>query len=67
MADKQELEITIDDEGNVQIKVIGASGPSCLDLTKDIEAALGVVTDRQRTSDFYQQPQEQRGTIEQGG
>lgn len=67
MADKQELEITIDDEGNVQIKVIGAAGPSCLDLTKDIEAALGVVTDRQRTSDFYQQPQEQRGTIEQGG
>jgi len=55
MVDKQELEITIDDDGNVTIKVVGVAGPDCLKLTKEIEEALGVVTDRQRTNDFYQE------------
>jgi hypothetical protein len=55
MVDKQELEITIDDDGNVSIKVLGVGGPDCLKLTKEIEEALGVVIDRQRTSEFYQE------------
>jgi Protein of unknown function (DUF2997) len=67
MADKQELEFNIDEEGNVTIKVIGGSGASCLDLTKGIEEALGLVTDRQKTSEFYEQEVKTEGTIEQGG
>jgi hypothetical protein len=66
VADKQELEITIDDEGNVKIKVLGGDGPGCLELTKEIEEALGVVVDRQRTSEFYEQKKVE-GTVEQGG
>jgi hypothetical protein len=60
VVDKQELEITIDDDGNVSIKVLGVSGPDCLKLTKEIEEALGVVVDRQRTGEFYQEKPSQQ-------
>jgi len=39
--DIQEIEVTIDKNGQVQIHVIGATGTTCLDLTKGLEAALG--------------------------
>lgn len=65
MADKQELEIKIDDEGNVTIRVIGGDGPSCLALTKEIEEALGIVTDRQKTAAFYEE-RKTEGQVEQG-
>lgn len=63
MAGKQELEISIDEDGNVSIKVVGCSGPSCVELTRGIEEALGEVVDRQRTSDYYQQPNRSEGTV----
>jgi hypothetical protein len=53
MAKKQELEITIGDDGKIAIKVIGAQGKECLEMTKALEEALGLVVDRQKTSDFY--------------
>lgn len=66
MVDKQELEITIDDDGNVTIKVVGVSGPECLKLTKEIEEALGTVVDRQRTNDFYVEKPKVNEQIDQG-
>lgn len=67
MVDKQELEITIDDDGNVTIKVVGVPGPDCLELTREIEEALGIVVDRQRTSEYYQQKPGVTGHVEQQG
>lgn len=68
MVDKQELEISIDDDGNVTIKVVGVAGPDCLALTKEIEEALGIVVDRQRTNEFYQEkPQVTERVDQQGG
>lgn len=68
MVDKQELEISIDDDGNVTIKVVGVAGPDCLKLTKEIEEALGIVVDRQRTNEFYQEkPQVGERVDQQGG
>jgi hypothetical protein len=66
MVDKQELEITIDDDGNVTIKVVGVAGPDCLKLTKEIEEALGNVVDRQRTNDFYVEKPKVNEQIDQG-
>ncbi len=50
--DIQEIEVTIDKNGQVQIHVLGATGSSCLDLTQGLEAALGgQVLSRQMTSE----------------
>jgi Protein of unknown function (DUF2997) len=39
--DLEEIEIIIDKEGHVRIEVRGVQGTACLDLTRDLEAALG--------------------------
>lgn len=58
MAVKQELEISIGPDGNVQIEVKGVKGGNCTDITKEIEEALGVVSAREYTSEYYQQEQQ---------
>ncbi len=55
MAQKQELDIQIANDGTVTINVQGAKGSSCLDLTKDLEESLGLVVDREKKSSFYEQ------------
>jgi hypothetical protein len=37
----QEIEVFIDEKGEVQIEVRGVKGKKCLDLTEDLEEALG--------------------------
>lgn len=37
----QEIEVTIDKDGQVQVQVRGVKGKKCLDLTKELELALG--------------------------
>jgi hypothetical protein len=54
--DKEELEIIIDANGQVSIKVAGAKGGKCLDITKPIEEALGDVKVREMTPEYYEQP-----------
>lgn len=39
--DIQEIEVTIDKKGQVKVHVRGVKGKACLDLTKDLEIALG--------------------------
>ncbi|MSP91606.1 MAG: DUF2997 domain-containing protein [Myxococcales bacterium] len=66
MATRREIEFTIDDHGEVSIKVVGLKGPDCERLTREIELALGIVKERQHTSEFYQQ-QDQTEKVDQGG
>jgi hypothetical protein len=48
----QEIEVTIGKNGQVQIHVRGAKGKKCLDLTRELEQALGAaVVDREMTSE----------------
>ena len=54
MADRIELEIVIDAEGNVRIKTEGLKGEDCLLETKGLEAAIGDVAARTKTSAYYQ-------------
>ena len=58
MAQSNELEISIDAQGEVSINVIGAKGKKCLDLTKDLEEALGFVKERETKPQFYEQDTE---------
>ena len=67
MADKDELEISIDKEGNVTIKVVGGDGTTCVELTKELEEALGLVDKRTLTENYYQTDQDQTGTVDQQG
>jgi len=51
---RREMEITIDRNGKVQIRVLGAKGASCVDFTKWLEDELGEVQSRELTSDYYE-------------
>jgi hypothetical protein len=56
----QEIEVFIEKDGQVRIEVRGVKGMSCLDLTKDLEAALGgQVEEREMTPEAYETVQEQ--------
>jgi len=55
MAKKEEMEITINKNGEVEIHVQGVDGSSCLELTKDLEEALGIVRGREKTSEYYKE------------
>ena len=62
----QELEITIDKDGRVQVAVRGIPGEGCLDLTKNFEEAVGTVDERTYTAEYYEQPVEVSGYQKNG-
>jgi hypothetical protein len=49
------MKITIKPDGTFSIEVDGVPGPECLDFTAFLEEELGVVLDRERTAEFYQE------------
>ena len=53
--DMQEMEIVIDKEGKIVVKVTGAQGAECLALTKNLEETTGSVEERIYTAEFYGQ------------
>ena len=57
----QEMEITIDSEGRIQVKVNGAHGPDCLAITKNLEEASCVAEKREYLPAYYEQPVTVRG------
>ena len=52
----QELEITIDNEGRIGVKVNGTHGAGCLEMTKNLENAGGEVEKRELLPAYYEQP-----------
>jgi hypothetical protein len=51
----QEIDVFIEQDGQVRIEVRGAKGMSCLDLTRDLEAALGgQIEAREMTPEAYE-------------
>lgn len=63
MALKKELIIEIAADGTLRIKTEGFKGSECEDELKPIEKALGRVTERVKTSEYYQQSNAQRRKI----
>lgn len=49
-----ELTITINEQGETTVAVKGVKGSSCQDVSKDIERALGKVTNDHKTSEYYE-------------
>lgn len=65
MAQRREIQFTIDDNGEVSIQVLGVKGAECEKLTREMEEALGIVKARQHTSEYWQS-NETGVKIEQG-
>ncbi|MHA1996217.1 MAG: DUF2997 domain-containing protein [Candidatus Hodarchaeales archaeon] len=55
-AENIELEITIDEKGNVSYTVNGIKGKSCTESTKFLDEELGEVTKRKFKRDYYEHP-----------
>jgi hypothetical protein len=53
--DMQELEITINNDGRVQIAVRGVHGEECISLTQSLEEALGEVNERNFTPGYFEE------------
>jgi len=54
---KQEMEISIGKNGEVQIHVQGVDGPSCLEFSKFLEDSLGMAVKTEKTSEYYKEEQ----------
>jgi hypothetical protein len=54
----QEVFVTIDDEGRAVVEVKGVKGKGCVELTREIEEALGRRTGNVLTTEYHQQQQQ---------
>lgn len=54
MAERLEIEVVIGPDGEVRLTTHGLKGQACLEETRALEAALGKVKARTKTSEFYQ-------------
>jgi hypothetical protein len=52
----QEIEVTIDENGQVQIHVTGIKGDACLEITRPLEQALGGQLRREMTPEALEEP-----------
>jgi len=50
----QEIDIFIEKDGQVKLEVRGVKGPGCLDLTRDLEKALGGAVEREMRPEAYE-------------
>ena len=50
----QEIDIFIEKDGQVKLEVRGVKGPRCLDLTRDLEKALGGAVEREMRPEAYE-------------
>ncbi len=66
MAEKIEIELLFTPDGEVRLETRGLKGKTCLDETESLERALGTVKERQKTSEYYQQPATTKGSTRQG-
>ncbi len=66
MAEKIEIELLFTPDGEVRLETRGLKGKTCLAETESLERALGTVKERQKTSEYYQQPATTKGTTRQG-
>ena len=53
--DLQEIEVFIERDGQVRLHVHGVKGNACIDLTQDLEAALGGdIASREMTAEAFE-------------
>ena len=60
---RQEITVTIDQEGQATITVSGIDGPDCQAATEALEQGLGAVRSRERTPEYYRACQQQTSVV----
>ncbi len=60
---KIDLDIQIGPDGKVTFHVSGVPGKKCVDITKELEKELGDVLNREYTSEYYVQEEENQQKI----
>lgn len=58
MAVKIEIEVEIDENGEVKMKTHGLKGKRCVDELKSFEKGLGPMKDTQKTGEYYEKDSE---------
>ena len=64
---RQEITVTIDQDGQASVTVSGIDGPGCEAATEALEQALGAVRSRERTPDYYRVRQQRTSTVRKVG
>ena len=64
---RQEITVTIDQDGQATVTVSGSTGPACEAATEELERALGAVRSRERAPDYYRVRQQQTSTVRKVG
>jgi hypothetical protein len=54
------IEVLVSPQGEATVQTKGYAGPDCLQASRFLEQALGVVTADRKTAEFHQAPAEQR-------
>jgi hypothetical protein len=60
---RQEITVTIGQDGQATVTVSGIDGPDCKAATETLEQALGSVRSRERTQEYYRACQRQVSTV----
>ena len=60
---RQEITVTIDQDGQATVAVSGIDGPGCEAATEALERALGAVRSRERTPEYYRTRQQRTSTV----
>jgi hypothetical protein len=64
---RQEITVTIDQNGQTTVTVSGIDGPGCEAATEALERALGAVRSRERTPECYRACQQQTSVVRKVG
>lgn len=55
MAEKQEIEVIITEEGHITYHIKGIKGPKCVDVGKVLAGQLGTIETIEKTNEYYEQ------------
>jgi len=63
----EEIIIRIGKGGKINLSVDGVKGPSCKEITKNLEKALGSTVETKNTGEYFEQKQENTNMQNLGG
>lgn len=56
MVEKEEIEILVSEDGEIEFSIKGIKGPGCHKIAKDIGNAIGIIKEMKNTSEYYEKP-----------